>query len=56
MEKNCETCQVNKRVSKSKEPACCKWYLDNVVILGKSIKDCTDYEPLNTKRNKKKKK
>lgn len=49
MEKKCATCKVNKRISKSKQPACCKWYMDNVVILGKSVKDCTDYEPIKKK-------
>ena len=55
MEKKCETCRVNQRVAKSKEPACCVWFLNNVVILGKSAKDCPDYEPIKGKKKKNKK-
>ena len=50
MDKKCIDCKVNKRISKSKTPACCKWYMDNVVILGKSTKDCTDFEPIDKKK------
>lgn len=53
MDQKCITCKVNKRAMKSKTPACCKWYLDNVVILGKSVRLCPDYEPIK-KKNKKK--
>ena len=49
MKKNCENCKINRRVSNSKEPACCKWYLENIVIKGKSVKDCPDYEPIKKK-------
>lgn len=46
MAERCKTCAISKRVAESKEPACCAWYLENVVILGKSTKECTDYEPI----------
>lgn len=41
----CDTCKVEDEVRKSHEPACCKWYMDNVVIGDKSVEDCTEYEP-----------
>ena len=50
MKKNCKTCKVNRRIEQSKTPACCKWYLENIVILGKSVKDCTDYKPFMKKK------
>lgn len=52
MDQKCLTCKVNKRVMKSKAPTCCKWYLENVVILGIPVRFCTDYEPTK-KKNKK---
>ena len=42
----CDTCDVMRRIEESKEPACCAWYLDHVVILGETVEDCTTYEPL----------
>ena len=41
----CETCEVMKRIEASNEPACCVWYMDNVVCGDKSVKDCAAYEP-----------
>lgn len=41
----CKTCEVMKRIEASNEPACCMWYIDNVVCGDKSVKDCTVYEP-----------
>ena len=40
----CETCKVYEEVCKSEVPACCKWFLDNVVIGVDSVENCTDYE------------
>ena len=42
----CEKCKVQMRVNESDEPACCKWFMDNVVIGGKSVEDCDVYEPI----------
>lgn len=42
--KCCDNCKVMKEVAKSKEPACCKWYMDNVVCGDKSVDDCENYE------------
>ena len=41
----CETCEVMKRVKASNEPACCVWYIDNVVCGDKSVEDCDACEP-----------
>ena len=41
----CETCEMMKRIEDSNEPACCIWYMDNVVCGDKSVEDCTAYEP-----------
>ena len=42
----CETCEMMKRIEASNEPACCIWYMDNVVCGDKSVEDCTVYQPL----------
>ena len=41
----CKTCEVMKRIEASNEPACCVWYMKNVVCGDKSVEDCTAYEP-----------
>lgn len=41
----CETCEMMKRIEASNEPACCIWYMDNVVCGDKSAEDCTAYQP-----------
>lgn len=43
MNNKCDTCKIKKEMENSKEPACCVWYLDNVVLDNKSINDCKDY-------------
>lgn len=40
----CDTCAVQRRVNESKEPACCGWFLENVVCGDKEVRDCTAYE------------
>lgn len=40
----CDNCKVKMRANESNEPACCKWFMDNVVIGGKSVEDCDVYE------------
>lgn len=40
----CDTCMVQKRVNESEEPACCVWFMENVVCGNKKIEDCTEYE------------
>lgn len=44
----CELCAVRNRVRESKEPACCKWYLEHVVILEEPVDNCPDFEPCNS--------
>ena len=41
----CDSCAIMDAVQNSKEPACCVWYMDNVVIDGKSVEECTEYKP-----------
>ena len=40
----CKTCKYNAEAKKSKEPACCAWYIDNVVCGNKTVKDCPVYK------------
>lgn len=44
----CDTCKVEASILKSNEPACCAWYMDNVVIGGVSVDSCTAYNPVDT--------
>lgn len=44
----CDTCKVEESIRKSREPACCAWYLENVVIAGSSVDRCSKYEPIDT--------
>lgn len=47
----CETCQVYADALKSNEPACCKWFIDNVVCGDKSVKSCPNYKPAEVDSN-----
>lgn len=40
----CDTCKIMKESCESKEPACCAWYMDNVVLCNKSVEDCDCFE------------
>lgn len=40
----CEKCKIMNELYESKEPACCAWYMDNVVLGNKSVEDCGCYE------------
>lgn len=42
----CDNCKIQKSVNESKEPACCAWFMENVVCMGKSIDECTEYEKI----------
>lgn len=42
--KKCDTCRIKKEIEKSTEPACCIWYMDNVVLGDKTSDDCPKYE------------
>lgn len=42
--KKCNTCKIRKEIEKSTEPACCIWYMDNVVLGDKSVNDCEIYQ------------
>lgn len=44
LEGRCGTCAVMKRAQESEEPACCAWFIENVVCGTKSVNDCTEYE------------
>ena len=39
---DCKTCKIRKKAIK--EGGCCVWYMDNVVIAGKSVKECPKYK------------
>ena len=47
----CKTCEVMKRIEASNEPACCVWFMDNVVCGDKSVEDCEVYEPSKEKND-----
>ena len=40
----CDSCKVMEEINKSEEPACCRWFMDNVVCGDKSVDDCNSYE------------
>jgi len=40
----CDNCLVVEQMSKSDVPACCAWYLENVVCGDKSVDDCPEWE------------
>ena len=42
--KKCDTCKIRKEIEKSAEPACCIWYMDNVVLGNKNVNDCEIYQ------------
>jgi hypothetical protein len=42
----CDTCKVEASIRKSNEPACCAWYLENVVVGGASVNKCPVYKPI----------
>ena len=44
----CDTCKVEESIRKSNEPACCAWYMDNVVISGASVDVCPVYKPIDS--------
>lgn len=54
MTTRCDTCEVMAEIRKSDAPACCKWFMDNVVCGNKSTKSCPHYKPAKTIKEKKK--
>lgn len=50
--KKCDSCKIRKEIEKSTEPACCIWYMDNVVLGDKSIDDCEIYQEEDRKKQK----
>ena len=40
----CNTCKVMADIYNSKDPACCAWFMDNVVLGNKSVDDCPKYK------------
>ena len=51
--KKCDTCKIRKEIEKSTEPACCIWYMDNVVLGDKNVNDCEIYQEDTEKQNSK---
>ena len=42
MDERCKKCKIyNKALNKF---ACCSWYMDNIVLGNKSVKDCPEYK------------
>lgn len=48
--KKCMGCKVFQDILESDVPACCMWFMDNVVICGDSVENCTEYEPVEESR------
>lgn len=42
----CENCKIMEECRNNPTPACCIWYMNNVVCGDKKIEDCTDYQPI----------
>ena len=40
----CDTCKIQQLVIASEEPACCEWYMDNVICGDKNPEDCPVYK------------
>ena len=47
MDEKCMKCKIYKNMIESKEPACCSWYIDNVVLGTKTVDECTDHKLIN---------
>ena len=43
MNEKCKKCLINKQMIENKEPSCCAWYIDNVVLGVKTVDDCDVY-------------
>lgn len=46
----CDTCKVHQEVLNSDVPACCVWFLENVIVCGDSVDDCPVYEPVEVEK------
>ena len=46
MTPDCSRCAVYKGEQESKEPALCKWYVEQVLIENHSISECTEFIPV----------
>lgn len=44
----CNTCKTELSIRESNEPACCAWYLENVVIYGIPATSCSEYRPVDS--------
>ena len=44
IERRCSTCKTYAEAMASGEPACCSWYVDNVIFGDKTSDDCPEYE------------
>lgn len=42
----CHNCKIQAEAHRSDVPACCVWYMENVVIGGKSANDCPMHIPV----------
>ena len=43
MPEKCMKCPVYQKMLESNEPACCAWYIDNIVFGVKTVDDCPNY-------------
>ena len=50
MDIKCKNCKIGRKVLKSKTPACCKWYMDNIVCGWGSTKNCPLYKKTKVKK------
>ena len=41
----CTTCDIQREVDASDAPACCPWYMNNVVCGDKTVQECPMYTP-----------
>lgn len=55
MNKKCKNCLIHKQMIESKEPSCCAWYIDNVVLGNKSVDECTEHIDLDNDSKKEEK-
>jgi len=46
MTEKCKNCKIYKKLTESKEAACCAWYIDNVFLGAKTVDACTAYDPI----------
>ena len=48
----CDTCKIQQLAIANEEPACCEWYMDNVICGDKNPEDCPVYKKNRQKKRK----